>query len=133
MPLRYNLPNAARFSVVCNPIDDIYGRKVIFRRSVDLVHWICRYNGEVYAICCKWFKSQIRGIIIQRLDGMEASTFGKVATFRLDSFPRHYEYLEYFAQHQAPTHTSNPETLSRKHLKMAVDIPEGFARAGFRY
>lgn len=63
----------------------------------------------------------------------EGSLFGNRWTSMRENLGGVYEYLEYFAESQAPTLTSSPEKPSRKYLKMAVEIQEGLARAGFRY
>lgn len=94
LPLRYKLPDAAKFTIVGNPPDDTYGQRIVFRRSEELLDWVRRYDGEVHAICCKWSKYQIRGVIIQRVTGMEASTFVRVATFYPNAFLRRDKEFE---------------------------------------
>lgn len=93
LPLRYKVPDDAKFTIIGNPPDDTYGQRIVLRRSEELLDWVRRYDGEVHAICCKWSKYQVRGIIIQRVNSMEASTFVRVATFYPNPFlPKDKEY-----------------------------------------
>lgn len=81
----YKLPDGAKFTVFGNSPDDIFTRLADLADSTELVSWLRRYNGEVYAICCKWSPNKLFGVIIQHVEQMEASTFVKVATFASDA------------------------------------------------
>lgn len=77
---RYALPLGVRFMVGGNKPSDPENAWTVAELDVDLIEWVQQYAGEAHAVCTRWSRTRIAGIVLQRLDDDE-SRFTKVATF----------------------------------------------------